>query len=122
MHLNGKASRTIWTKSAEGDVVIIDQTRLPHKIETVTLRTEDDAAFALLCAHYGEGDETDDQSDRAVMMTSACSSARSRQKSRAEAVLLANPAALSPRCTRLDEEAKRAADAIGFSSHTGLLA
>ncbi len=47
MHLNGKASRTIWTKSAEGDVVIIDQTRLPHKIETVTLRTEDDAAFAI---------------------------------------------------------------------------
>lgn len=47
MNLNGKPSRTIWAVSHEGPVGIIDQTRLPHKIETVVLKTEDDAAYAI---------------------------------------------------------------------------
>ena len=47
MKINGKPMRTIWLKSPEGPVEIIDQTRLPHEIKTVTLKTHDDAAFAI---------------------------------------------------------------------------
>jgi methylthioribose-1-phosphate isomerase len=47
MNLNGKAMRTIWVQPPEGHVHIIDQTRLPHKLETVALKTMDDAAYAI---------------------------------------------------------------------------
>jgi methylthioribose-1-phosphate isomerase len=47
MNLNGRPARTIWVTSDHGPVAIIDQTRLPHKIETVVLKTEDDAAYAI---------------------------------------------------------------------------
>lgn len=45
MLINGVAARAIWT---EGDAVaILDQTLLPHKIETVRLATLEDAAKAI---------------------------------------------------------------------------
>ena len=47
MKINGKATRTIWVDEPLGAVAILDQTRLPHKIETVLLKTEDDAAYAI---------------------------------------------------------------------------
>ena len=48
MKIDGKAYRTIWLGDDGASVVIIDQTRLPHRLETVTLRTADDAARAIL--------------------------------------------------------------------------
>ena len=48
MKINGKAFRTIWPGEDGGSVEIIDQTKLPHRFETVTLRTEEDAARAIL--------------------------------------------------------------------------
>lgn len=47
MKINGKATRTIWVDELLGAVAILDQTRLPHKVETVLLKTEDDAAYAI---------------------------------------------------------------------------
>lgn len=55
MQIDGKAYRTIWPRAsgaaadiADGaSVAIIDQTRLPHRFETVTLRTVQDAAVAI---------------------------------------------------------------------------
>ncbi|MBK8770324.1 MAG: S-methyl-5-thioribose-1-phosphate isomerase [Rhizobiales bacterium] len=47
MKINGQSYRTIWP-SADGTAVeIIDQTKLPHLFETVTLRTLEDAANAI---------------------------------------------------------------------------
>ena len=47
MKINGQSYRTIWP-SADGTAVeIIDQTKLPHLFETVTLRTLEDAAHAI---------------------------------------------------------------------------
>ena len=47
MKLNGKAQRTIWVRPDGWSVEIIDQTRLPHEIKTVVLKTADDAAYAI---------------------------------------------------------------------------
>lgn len=47
MKLNGKPSRTIWLQPDQSSVGIIDQTRLPHALETVVLKTVDDAAYAI---------------------------------------------------------------------------
>ncbi len=51
MKVNGKPTRTIWVERSpaegRGAVGIIDQTRLPHAMETVTLTTLDDAAYAI---------------------------------------------------------------------------
>ena len=47
MKINGKPSRTLWVKEDGWSVEIIDQTRLPHAIETVSLKTADDAAYAI---------------------------------------------------------------------------
>jgi methylthioribose-1-phosphate isomerase len=47
MKINGKHYRTIWLGSDGKSVEIIDQTKLPHKFETATLRTLDDAARAI---------------------------------------------------------------------------
>lgn len=48
MKIDGKSYRTIWPGADGASAVIIDQTRLPHRLETVTLRTVEDAAHAIL--------------------------------------------------------------------------
>ena len=48
MKINGKPFRTIWAGGDGASAQIIDQSRLPHRLETVTLRTGDDAARAIL--------------------------------------------------------------------------
>jgi methylthioribose-1-phosphate isomerase len=45
--INGKPYRTIWLNPDGASVEIIDQTKLPHAFETVTLRTLDEAARAI---------------------------------------------------------------------------
>ena len=47
MKIDGIPYRTIWPGDDGGSVVVIDQTRLPHRFETVTLRTVEDAAHAI---------------------------------------------------------------------------
>ena len=47
MNINGKPYRTIWLAKDGRSVEIIDQTRLPHVLEIVTLRTLEDAARAI---------------------------------------------------------------------------
>jgi len=47
MNIDGKHYRTIWLKEDGRSVEIIDQTKLPHLFETVTLRTLEDAARAI---------------------------------------------------------------------------
>jgi methylthioribose-1-phosphate isomerase len=47
MKIGGKSYRTIWLNADGKSVEIIDQTKLPHVFETVTLRTLDDAARAI---------------------------------------------------------------------------
>jgi len=46
MKIHGKSWRTIWPEG-EGAVGVIDQTKLPHRFETVSLRSLDDAAHAI---------------------------------------------------------------------------
>lgn len=48
MHVNGQPCRTIWFDAAQQCVQIIDQTRLPHHFEIVSLRTLDDACHAIV--------------------------------------------------------------------------
>jgi methylthioribose-1-phosphate isomerase len=45
--IDGKLYRTIWLGTDGKSVEIIDQTKLPHKFETATLRTLEDAARAI---------------------------------------------------------------------------
>lgn len=47
MKINGKPARTLTLKPDGWSVEIIDQTRLPHAIDKVTLKTADDAAYAI---------------------------------------------------------------------------
>ena len=47
MNIDGKAYRTIWLNDDGMTVEIIDQTKLPHRFETLSLRTLDDAAHAI---------------------------------------------------------------------------
>jgi methylthioribose-1-phosphate isomerase len=47
MNIDGKPYRTIWLNADGKSVEIIDQTKLPHRFETVTLRTLEDAARAI---------------------------------------------------------------------------
>lgn len=47
MKIDGKDYRTIWLSEDGKGVDIIDQTRLPHHLEVVTLRTMQDAAAAI---------------------------------------------------------------------------
>lgn len=47
MKIHGQPYRTIWTGDDGCSVEIIDQTLLPHRFETATLRTIDDAAHAI---------------------------------------------------------------------------
>src|SRR5215472_1072845 len=47
MKVQGKPTRTIWLEADGASVGIIDQTRLPHELVTVTLATLEDAAHAI---------------------------------------------------------------------------
>src|SRR5919109_2367584 len=47
MKINGKPYRTIWLNQDGKSVEIIDQTKLPHRFEMMTLHTLDDAARAI---------------------------------------------------------------------------
>jgi len=48
MKINGRAMRTLWSApDGSGDVEVIDQTLLPHRVEIVRLRSLDDAARAI---------------------------------------------------------------------------
>jgi len=47
VNIDGKPYRTIWLNADGKSVEIIDQTKLPHRFETVTLRTLEDAARAI---------------------------------------------------------------------------
>ena len=47
MKVDGKSYRTIWLNEDGWSVEIIDQTKLPHRFETVTLRNVEDAATAI---------------------------------------------------------------------------
>jgi methylthioribose-1-phosphate isomerase len=48
MNIDGKATRTIRPGKDRASVVIIDQTKLPHRLETLTLRSAEEAARAIL--------------------------------------------------------------------------
>ncbi|MBS0241744.1 MAG: S-methyl-5-thioribose-1-phosphate isomerase [Proteobacteria bacterium] len=47
MKIDGRPTRTIRLADDGWCVTVIDQTKLPHRLETVTLRTADDAATAI---------------------------------------------------------------------------
>jgi methylthioribose-1-phosphate isomerase len=47
MKINGTQFRTIWPARDGRSVTIIDQTRLPHRFETATLGSVEDAARAI---------------------------------------------------------------------------
>ncbi|HET9574302.1 MAG TPA: S-methyl-5-thioribose-1-phosphate isomerase, partial [Methyloceanibacter sp.] len=47
MKIDGKHYRTIWLNEDGKTVEIIDQTKLPHRFETLSLNTLDDAAHAI---------------------------------------------------------------------------
>ena len=47
MKVDGKATRTIWLESGGDSVAIIDQTALPHRFVTLSLKTLQDAAHAI---------------------------------------------------------------------------
>jgi methylthioribose-1-phosphate isomerase len=47
MKIRGRHYRTIWLGKDRRSVEIIDQTKLPHRLETATLRTVEDAARAI---------------------------------------------------------------------------
>jgi methylthioribose-1-phosphate isomerase len=85
MKVDGKSYRTIWVNGDGWSVEIIDQTRLPHRFETVTLKTVDEAANAIKAmlvrgapligatAAYGvclalREDDSDDAIDRACAL------------------------------------------------------
>lgn len=48
MKINGQHYQTIWPAGDGASVIIIDQTKLPHALETVTLKTVEDAAKAIV--------------------------------------------------------------------------
>ena len=47
MDIHGRHYRTIWVEEPGEAVAVIDQIKLPHAFETVTLRTLEDAALAI---------------------------------------------------------------------------
>jgi methylthioribose-1-phosphate isomerase len=47
MNINGKAYRTIWVAADGWSVEVIDQTKLPHELVIVSLKTAEDAARAI---------------------------------------------------------------------------
>ena len=48
MNINGRHYRTIWLNGDGWSVEVIEQTKLPHRFETITLRTVEEAARAIL--------------------------------------------------------------------------
>jgi len=46
MNIDGRSYRTIWPKSDDA-IEVIDQTKLPHRFETLTLRSAEDCARAI---------------------------------------------------------------------------
>lgn len=48
MKIKGKSFRTIWPEDDGTSFVVIDQTRLPHRFETVPIRSVEEAAHAIL--------------------------------------------------------------------------
>lgn len=48
MKINGHAYRTIWLAADGWSVEVIEQTRLPHRFETISLRSVEDTARAIL--------------------------------------------------------------------------
>jgi len=88
MNINGKPYRTIWLAADGWAVEIIDQTRLPHELKLVALKTLEDAARAIktmqvrgapligATAAYGvclalRADASDEAVDRAVALLAA---------------------------------------------------
>jgi methylthioribose-1-phosphate isomerase len=88
MNIAGKAYRTIWLAGDGWSVEIIDQTRLPHEVAIVSLKTAEDAAHAIramqvrgapligAAAAYGvclalRADASDDAVDRAGALLEA---------------------------------------------------
>ena len=57
MKIGGRHYRTIWLNPDGWSVEIIDQTRLPHRFETVTLRSCEDAARAIRTTGTGASGE-----------------------------------------------------------------
>ena len=51
MRIHGKPFRTIWPLAGDASVEIIDQTRLPHRFETLVLHSLEDAARAIKDMH-----------------------------------------------------------------------
>jgi methylthioribose-1-phosphate isomerase len=51
MRVDGKHKRAIWLAAEDGDVRVIDQTRLPHAFEILTLASLADAARAIADMH-----------------------------------------------------------------------
>jgi methylthioribose-1-phosphate isomerase len=47
MKIAGRHTRTIWPEANGRSVAIIDQTQLPHRVETISLQSADDAARAI---------------------------------------------------------------------------
>ena len=47
MRIQGRATRTIWRDTTTGEVAVLDQAVLPHRIETVILRSSEEAARAI---------------------------------------------------------------------------
>ena len=47
MNIDGKAWRTIWLETDQRSVGVIDQTQLPHRLITRTLKSCDEAANAI---------------------------------------------------------------------------
>jgi methylthioribose-1-phosphate isomerase len=88
MNIDGKAYRTIWVAEDGWSVAIIDQTKLPHELAIVSLRTAADAARAIrsmqvrgapligATAAYGvclalREDASDEAVDKAIAMLAA---------------------------------------------------
>ncbi len=55
MRINGRATRTIWLAADGWSVEVIDQTRLPHRVEVIRIASADDG---------GAGDQDDDRARR----------------------------------------------------------
>jgi methylthioribose-1-phosphate isomerase len=47
LNVNGQHLQSIWFDESDGSINIIDQTRLPHQFEIVTLNTLQDACHAI---------------------------------------------------------------------------
>jgi methylthioribose-1-phosphate isomerase len=47
VRIGGEAFRTIWPGSDAASVQIIDQTRLPHEFEIISIKTASEAARAI---------------------------------------------------------------------------